>query len=194
MPPQDAVAQLLRAHRRGNAQATGDLFTLIYQELKAIAHRQLARRRPGQTVNTTALVHEAYLKLADQNRDTWEDKAHFLAVAATAMRHILVDYARKQRAAKRGGDLTHHTSLDGSTLFKESRAVEMLDLDRALTQLSETDPRLNRVVELRVFGGLSESETAEVLGLSARTVRRDWFKAKSYLYLALREDNDSDHD
>ena len=118
-----------------------------------------------------------------------KDKTHFLAVAATAMRHILVDYARKQRAAKRGGQ-AHRTSLDASVLFKEGAAVEMLDLDKALTQLSETEPRLNQVVELRVFGGLSEGETAEVLGLSARTVRRDWFKAKSYLYLALKEEND----
>ena len=188
MAVQHTITHLLRAHRRGDARATDDLFALIYQELKAIAHRQLARR-PSETVNTTALVHEAYLKLADH--DTWEDKIHLLAVAATAMRHILVDYARKQRAAKRGGQ-AHRTSLDASVLFKEGTAVEMLDLDKALTQLSETDPRLNQVVELRVFGGLSEGETAEVLGLSARTVRRDWFKAKLYLYLALREENDKD--
>ncbi len=189
MAIQHTITHLLRAHRRGDSQATDDLFALIYQELKTIAHRQLARLRPGQTVNTTALVHEAYLKLADRDRDSWEDKAHFMAVAATAMRHILVDYARKQRAEKRGGQ-AHRTSLDASVLFKEGAAVEMLDLDKALTQLSETDPRLNQVVELRVFGGLSEGETAEVLGLSARTVRRDWFKAKSYLYLALKEEND----
>ena len=189
MAVQHTITHLLLAHRRGDSKATDGLFALIYQELKAIAHRQLARRRPGQTVNTTALVHEAYLKLADRDRDTWEDKAHFLAVAATAMRHILVDYSRKQSAAKRGGQ-AHRTSLDASVLFKEGATVEMLDLDKALTHLSETEPRLNQVVELRVFGGLSEGETAEVLGLSARTVRRDWFKAKSYLYLALKEEND----
>ncbi len=191
MAVQHTITHLLSAHRRGDTKATDDLFALIYQELKAIAHRQLARRRPGQTVNTTALVHEAYLKMADQDRETWEGKVHFLAVAAIAMRHILVDYARKQRAAKRGGP-AHRTSLDASVLFKEGATVEMLDLDKALTQLSETDPRLNQVVELRVFGGLTEEETAEVLGLSARTVRRDWFRARSYLYMALREENDKD--
>ncbi len=192
MAAQYTITHMLRAHRRGDAEATDALFALIYQELKSIAHRQLARRRPGQTVNTTALVHEAYLKLADRARDTWKDKTHFLAVVATAMRHILVDYARKQRAAKRGGQ-AHRTSLDASVLFKEGTTVEMLDLDKALTQLSETDPRLSQVVELRVFGGLSEEETAEVLGLSARTVRRYWFKAKSYLYLALKEEGKNDH-
>ena len=114
-----------------------------------------------------------------------------LLVDYARQRQALVDYARKQRAAKRGGQ-AHRTSLDASVLFKEGTAVEMLDLDKALTQLSETDPRLNQVVELRVFGGLSEGETAEVLGLSARTVRRDWFKAKLYLYLALREENHKD--
>lgn len=190
MAVQHTITHLLRAHRRGDSQATDDLFALIYQELKTIAHRQLARLRPGQTVNTTALVHEAYLKLADRDLDSWEDKAHFMAVAATAMRHILVDYARKQRAAKRGGQ-AHRTSLDASVLFKEGTAVEMLDLDAALTQLSATDPRLNQVVEFRIFGGLSEDETAVVLGISARTVRRDWYKAKSYLYLALNKEDEA---
>lgn len=166
--------------------ATDELFALIYEELKAIAHRQLARRRSGHTVNTTALVHEAYLKLADHDHDTWQDKAHFLAVAATAMRHVLVDYARKQQAAKRGG-AARRTRLDASALFAADANVEMLDLDAALTELAVSYPRLSRVVELRFFGGLSAEETAQVLGVSARTVRRDAFKAKSYLYLALHE-------
>ena len=152
MAVQYTITHLLRAHRRGDAEATDALFALIYQELKAIAHRQLARRRPGQTVNTTALVHETYLKLADHHQGTWQDKAHFLAVAATAMRHILVDYARKQQAAKRGGQ-PQRTSLDGSLLFGVVATVEMLDLDAALTELAVSDPRLSQVVELRFFGG-----------------------------------------
>ena len=190
MASQDVVTRLLNAHRQGDANAADELFALIYQELHSIAHRQLARQRPSETVNTTALVHEAYLKMANHNQDTWVDKAHFLAVAATAMRHILVDYARRQKAKKRGGH-AHHTRLNASSLTDTAAAVEMLDLDAALTQLSAFDPRLSQVVELRFFGGLSDKEIARVLDISRRTVGRDWFKARSFLYLVLNEDRQS---
>lgn len=190
MAAQDVITQLLHAHRQGDTHAADELFALIYQELRSIAHRQLARQRPSQTVNTTALVHEAYLKIANHNQNTWADKAHFLAVAATAMRHILVDYARRQRAQKRGGQ-AFHTHLDASSLSNTAVAVEMLDLDAALTQLAAFDPRLSQVVELRFFGGLSDKEIARVLDISRRTVGRDWFKARSFLYLVLNEDSQS---
>ena len=190
MASEDMITQLLSAHRQGDTHAADELFALIYQELRNIAHRQLARQRPSETVNTTALVHEAYLKIVSHNQNTWVDKAHFLAVAATAMRHILVDYARRQRAQKRGGQV-HHTHLDASSLSNAAAAVEMLDLDAALTQLAAFDPRLSQVVEMRFFGGLSDKEIARVLEISRRTVGRDWFKARSFLYLVLNEDRQS---
>jgi RNA polymerase sigma factor (TIGR02999 family) len=184
MGAQHSITHLLQAHRRGDTDASDALFARIYHELKAIAHRQLGRKRRSATVNTTALVHEAYLKMADYAPHTWADKAHFLAVAVTAMRHILVDYARWQEAAKRGGH-AHHTQLDASALFAENTAIEMLDLDIALTRLATTDPRPGQAMELRFFGGLSIREIAEVLDVSERTVRRDLFAATSFLRLAL---------
>ncbi len=186
MASQDVITRLLKAHRHGNARAADELFALIYQELKIIAHRQLARQRPSETVNTTALVHEAYLKMANRGQDTWVDKAHFLAVAATAMRHILVDYARKQQAEKRGGRVDK-TTLDASALAVSDPVIDMLDLDAALTKLAAFDSRLSQGVELRFFGGLSDKEIAHVLGVSTRTIGRDWFKARSFLYLLLNE-------
>lgn len=185
MAAQHTVSQLICAHRRGDSRATDELFALIYKELKVIAQRQLAHRRLHQTVNTTALVHEAYLKLADSDHTSWEDQAHFKAVAVMAMRQVLVDYARKQQAAKRGGQ-AHHTRLKASILFEHNATVELLDLDKALTRLAASDARLSQIVEMLFFGHLSTREVAEVLGISPRTVRRDWFKARSYLYVALR--------
>jgi len=180
------IAGLLAAWRAGDAQAFDRLFPLVYDELRRIAHRQLGSERPDHTLDTTALVHEAYLKLVDQTRAQLTDRAHFFAVAARAMRRILVDYARRHRAAKRGGPQAP-VSLDESMLLADQRADTLVALDEALTRLAEVEERLSRVVECRFFGGLTEEETAEALTVTARTVRRDWVKAKGWLYQALRE-------
>ena len=178
------VTQLLTAHRRGERAASDRLFALVYDELHAMAHRQLLRRRRTDTLNTTALVHEAYLKLIDRSQSTWQDKAHFLALTARAMRQILVDHARKLQAEKRGGQ-AHRTQLRTS-IGAEDFQFEILDLDDGLEQLALMNPRLSQVVEMRFFGGLSVQETAEVLGVTPRTIDRDWYKAKAFLYLRLK--------
>jgi RNA polymerase sigma factor (TIGR02999 family) len=178
------VTGLLLAWRAGDGTALDRLFPLVYEELRRIAHGQLGRERSGHTLGTTALVHESYLKLVDQTRVHWEDRAHFFAIASVAMRRILVDYARRHCAAKRGGA---KVSLDDAALVADERADTLVALDEALTRLAEVDERLGRVVECRFFGGLSEEETAQALGVTARTVRRDWVKAKAWLHQALRE-------
>lgn len=183
---QPDITGLLLAWRGGDGSALDRLFPLVYDELRHIAHRQLGRERPDHTLQTTALVHEAYLKLVDQTRAQLSDRTHFFAVAARAMRRILVDYARRHRAAKRGGAQAP-ASLDDTTLVADQRADTLLGLDEALARLAEVDERLSRVVECRFFGGLTEEETADALGVTARTVRRDWIKAKGWLHQALQE-------
>jgi RNA polymerase sigma factor (TIGR02999 family) len=173
-----------RPHLAGEAYAFEQLFPLVYDELRRIAHGRLGRERPVNTLGTTTLVHEAYLKLADQTRAQFADRSHFLAVATLAMRRILVDYARRYRTEKRG-DNPARVSLDDAMVQAEDRADVLLAVDEALTELAEVDERLSRVVECRFFGGLTEEETAEVLGVTARTVRRDWVKAKGWLSRAL---------
>ncbi len=180
------ITQLLIAARGGSDDALAQLMSVVYDELRSMAHRQLNRRRPSQTLNTTALVHEAYLKLAHQPQADFEDRSHFLAVAAVCMRHILVNYARDAAAKKRGGDYGR-VDLDRAGLSVDARALEILDLDEALTDLAKLDERLGKLVELRFFGGLTVNETASALGLSERTVKRDWRKARAYLYRALSE-------
>ncbi|HVS64334.1 MAG TPA: ECF-type sigma factor [Thermoanaerobaculia bacterium] len=186
MAVEQAITDLLIAIREGDSTATGRLMPLVYDELHAMARHQLRRSRPGQTLNTTALVHEAYLKLVQPARADWNDRSHFLAIAATAMRYIVVDYARRRSAQKRGGG-AHHTSLDASELRIEGRVVETLALDQAIEQLAAVSDRLARLVELLFFGGLTEEEAAGVLGLSERTVRRDWRKARAFLSRVLDE-------
>lgn len=161
-----------------------ELVPLVYDELRVIARRQLRRQWGGHTLDTTALVHEAYLKLSDPSRADFHDRAHFLAVAATAMRQILVDYARRRTARKRRGDGVRLPPV-GAPAGGEDRAAEMLAVDEALTSLSALDGRLARLVELRFYGGLTVEETAEVLEVSERTVKRDWRKARAFLYRAL---------
>lgn len=180
------ITQLLAAVRRGERDALERIFPLVYDELHAVARRQLNRRRSGETLNTTALVHEAYLKLVDQTRAEWQDRSHFMAVAAVAMRHILVDYARRRTAHKRGGH-EQPVLLDEVTPSIEARAEEILAIDEALTALAGLNDRLAKLVELRFFGGLTVEETAEVLGVSERTVKREWRKARAFLYRALSE-------
>jgi len=159
------------------------LLPLVYDDLRRIAHRQLAGERDEHTVGTTALVHEAYLRLADRQIDGI-DRAQFLGVASQAMRRVLVDYARQHRAGKRGG-ARRQVVLDDAMLVVEARADTLLALDEALTRLAGFDARQGRVVECRFFGGLTEEETADVLGVTARTVRRDWIKAKGWLHQEL---------
>lgn len=183
------ITHLLAAARQGDGSALHRLMALVYDELHAMARRQLRRRRPGQTLTTTALVHEAYLKLLDHPTASFQDRAHFLSVAALAMRHILVDSARRRVARKRGGDRVQITfdelRLGGGEPGTEDRAVEVLALDRALTSLAALNERLSKLVELRFFAGLTEEEIAEVMGTSERTVRRDWRKARAFLFHAI---------
>jgi RNA polymerase sigma factor (TIGR02999 family) len=160
------------------------LVPLVYRELRAIAHRQLGAPDRGMTMSTTALVNEAYLKLAGSAERSWNDRTHFLALAAIAMRQILIDRARARVALKRGGGAAHVT-LDEGALASDDAPEALLALDQALERLSELAPRLARVVELRFYGGLSEQEVADVLGVTTRTVQRDWVKARMLLRRAL---------
>jgi RNA polymerase sigma factor (TIGR02999 family) len=155
-----------------------------YQQLRAIAHRRLRAHAPHGTLSTTALVHEAYLKLADQSRAGWRDDAHFLALASLAMRHVLVDRAREHDTLKRGG-MRRRVTLDDGHASVDAEADLLLQLDDAMERLAAFDARLARVVECRFFGGLTESETAAALGITVRTVQRDWVKARVLLQRAL---------
>ena len=165
----------------GTSPDVDALFPVLYDELKRIASHQLRLERPGHTLCTTALVHEAYDRLAEQTRALWVNKAQFLSVAARAMRRILVDHARKFRAAKRGGG-RERLDLDAVDIPLEDRAEMLVGLDEALDRLAGLNPRLAQVVECRFFGGMTEDETAEALGITDRTVRRDWIKAKGWLH------------
>lgn len=176
----DATDLLLQAHA-GEPGAVEHVFPLIYEELRRLAHRQLMREGTGHTLSTTALVHEAYLKLIDQTRVQWTGRAHFMAIAATAMRRILIDRARGRGSVKRGGG-RHPIPIESVELAAEDRADLLLALDDALTRLHGLDPRQAQVVECRFFGGMTEEETAAALGIGLRTAKRDWAKAKSWLF------------
>jgi RNA polymerase sigma factor (TIGR02999 family) len=171
------VLSELRAERR---ETLDRLVSVLYQELRQIAHRHLVARGRGATLQTTALLHEAYLKLVDQSRANWTDRVHFLALAAVAMRHVLVDRARERVALKRGGGIRPIT-LDGCAADANGDAEGLLDLHDALDRLAQLDPQLAQVVECRFFGGLSEDEIAAALGVTVRTVERDWAKARMVL-------------
>jgi RNA polymerase sigma factor (TIGR02999 family) len=175
------VTALLLALRQGNREAEGRLLDVVYQQLHGIAERYMRREREDHTLQTTALVNEAYLRLVDQKGKSWQNRAHFFAVAAQVMRRILVDYARKHRAQKRGGE-QQKLELEGDVAITPERSDELLLLDQALERLKAWDARQSRIVELRFFGGLTNEETAEVLGVAPRTVKRDWQVAKSWLY------------
>jgi RNA polymerase sigma factor (TIGR02999 family) len=175
------------------------LFVLIEDELRGLAHRRLAAERDGHTLSTTALVHEAYLKLAAQQRVQWSDRGHVFALAAQAMRRILIDYARRHRRIRERVryDSLEAARTDGESkavqLAAESRSEELIALDEALERLSAFDERLGRVVECRFFAGYTEEETAAALGVTPRTVARDWVKAKEWLYRELGEGRGKDH-
>jgi len=178
------VTQLLGRWRGGDREALDALVPLVYDELKRIAQRYLRNERPGHTLQSTALVHEAYVRLTNQELPQWQNRAHFFAVAAQLMRQILVDHARAHRADKRGGGACKLT-LDEAEQNPQPVDVDVIALDDALKTLTEMDPQQGKVVELKFFGGLSIEDTAEVLGVSPSTVKRDWITARAWLHREL---------
>jgi RNA polymerase sigma factor (TIGR02999 family) len=174
------ITRLLRAHHEGDRAAFDRVVPLVYARLRRIAHGQLARRGRGQTLDTTSLVHEAYMDLVEETGVAWQDRSHFFAICARAMRRILVDYARERTAQKRGGGKPHVT-LEPERLGVEQQADQVLAVDRALESLAGFNERLARLVECRYFAGMTEEETAETLGVSLRTVQRDWTRARAWL-------------
>jgi len=184
MPAPKEVTQLLIAWGNGDREALDKLVPLVYDELRRIARRYMEREPAGHTLQTTALVNEAYLRLIEQKGMKWQNRAHFFAISAQLMRRILVSMARARHANKRGGD-ARQVSLDEALVVSEERAAELVALDEAMNELAALDPRRSRVVELRYFGGLSVEETAEVLKISPETVMREWKRAKAWLYTQL---------
>jgi len=182
------VTQLLVAWSDGDEAARDQLMPLVYEELRRLAHRYMGRERIDHTLQTSGLVNEAYLRLIDQSRVQWRNRAHFFGIAAQMMRRILVDYARSRGYAKRGGD-ARQVSLDEAAIVSEERATEVVALDDALKGLAEFDVRKSQIVELRFFGGLSIEETAEVLAVSPGTVMRDWTLAKAWLRREITADS-----
>jgi len=178
--PPEEVTQLLVDWGNGNRAALDKLMPLVYGELHRLAHQYMRRERPGNTIQTSALVNEAYLKLVDQREVHWQNRAHFYGIAAQLMRRILVDHARSRQYAKRGGS-AENVPLDEGLIVSEERGAEVIALDDALKGLATLDERKSQIVELRFFGGLSIEETAEVLGVSPGTVMRDWTLAKAWL-------------
>ena len=174
------VTQLLEKFEPGDRHAGKQLFADVYTELRALAARYLHRERKNHTLQPTALVHEVYLKLVGQTRIDWQGRAHLLAIAAHAMRQILVDHARRHRAAKRGGN-RHRIALDDNLVIESSRNVDLLALEDALTKLTKLDPRQAQMIELRFFGGLSIAEVAKVMGISKRSVEREWTMVRAWL-------------
>ncbi len=179
------VTDLLVDWSKGDQEALNKLLPLVYDELRRLASRYLRHERPGHTLQTTALVHEAYLKLVDQKYSNLQNRVEFFAVAAQVMRHILVDFARSRRAFKRGGDYCR-LSLDEAVISSEEKDPDLLTLNEALNSLAAIDPQQSRVVELRVFGGLTVEEAAEALEVSPRTVKREWSMAKAWLHKQIR--------
>ena len=175
------VTKLLQDWRAGERSASDALLPLIYDELRRLAHHHLRNERPNHTLQSTALVNEAYLRLVGQNLPKWESRAHFFAIAAQLMRQILVDYARRHRASKRGSGVCMLT-LDDAVALPQRKDVDVVALDDALNTLAEVDPRQSRVVELRFFAGLSLEETSEVMGIATATVQRDWTAARAWLH------------
>jgi RNA polymerase sigma factor (TIGR02999 family) len=186
-PSNEQFTRLLADLSAGKEGAFDRIFPLVYDELKRIAHLHLRKERSEHTLNTTGLVHECYLNLAD-HPGSWQDRAHFSAIASRAMRRILVDYARKRNAQKRGGAGQKRVTLDDRIISVEQQASDLLAMDEALTTLSQHDERLGRLVECRFFGGMTIEETAQAMDISVRTAHRDWQRAKAYLNRSLRDD------
>jgi RNA polymerase sigma factor (TIGR02999 family) len=175
------VTKLLQGWRAGERSASDALLPLVYDELRRLAHHHLRNERPDHTLQSTALVNEAYLRLVGQNLPKLENRAHFFAIAAQLMRQILVDYARRHRASKRGSGICL-LELDDATALPQRKNVDVVALDDALNALAAIDPRQSRVVELRFFAGLSVEETSEVMGIATATVQRDWTAARAWLH------------
>ena len=183
---QQEVTQLLGAWSGGDPHALDRLIPLVQPELHRLAHHYMSQERAGHTLQTTALINEAYLRLADDSQPLWQNRNHFVAAAAQLMRRIMVDHARQRLSLKRGGGAVRVT-LDETALVTDSRSEELLALDEALETLAAQDPRKSQIVELRYFGGLTVEETADFLKLSLRTVEREWNMAKAWLYRALHD-------
>lgn len=179
-----SITQLLLHWSKGDEAAFEQLIPLVYPELRRLARRYMGREDANHTLQTSALINEAYLRLIDQQQVVWKDRGHFFAVATRVMRHILIDHARRHRYAKRGGGAPH-VPLDSVRLGSDQRARELLALDEALQKLSTFDARKSQIVEMRFFGGMTVEETAEVLGISAITVKREWRSAKAWLHSEL---------
>jgi RNA polymerase sigma factor (TIGR02999 family) len=186
----DDVTQLLIKWSRGDKAALDELMPVIHSELRRLARRYMAKERPGHTLQTTALINEAYLRLVDQQSVQWQDRAHFFAVAAQVMRHILVDHARKYQSDKRGAG-AQKLALDDVAVANRERAAELVALDEALENLAAMDQRQSQIVELRFFGGLTVDETAGVMKLAPITVMREWRLAKAWLRNAIAGSDDS---
>lgn len=180
------VTELLARISKGDRSAEEALLPRVYVELHRLARAQLRGERPGHTLQATALVHEAYLKLCQTNSTDWQDRMHFYRVAAKLMRRILIDYARQRNAHKRGSG-AHKQSLDEALLVSEDRLAQVVEIDELLDRLAELDPRLAQVVEMRFFGGLTEEEIGLALNVSERTVKRDWLKARAWLHEQLSQ-------
>jgi RNA polymerase sigma-70 factor, ECF subfamily len=183
------LTQMLIQLSEGKSQVVDDILPLIYDELRSLASNYLRRERSDHTLQPTALVHEAYIKLIDQTQVKWQNRAHFFGIAANIMRRILVDHARKHHADKRGGDAEKLPLEEEILIVSEGKSAELLALDEALENLAKIDPQKSKIVELRYFGGLSVEETAEVLGVSEITVKRHWRMAKAWLYGQLANDD-----
>ena len=190
MPVPQDITQLLLAWREGEAAALEKLVPVIYKELHRMAHRYMRGERPDHTLQTTALVNEAYLRLVDSSKVHWQNRAHFFAISAQAMRRVLVDMARSRRYLKRGGEV-EKVSLDEALAVSQVPGADLVALDDALKTLAEMDPRKSQVVELRFFGGLSTEESAEVLNVSTDTVLRDWKLAKVWLAREMKKEQKS---
>jgi RNA polymerase sigma factor (TIGR02999 family) len=188
-PAPHEVTQLLIDWNNGNQSALDKLMPLVDRELHRLAHHYMRRENPGQTLQTTALVNEAYLRLIDQKHVHWKNRAHFFALAAQLMRRILVDHARSRQYAKRGGG-AQRISFDEAMVVSHERGADLIALDEALDKLATIDPRKSKVVELRFFGGLSVEETAEALHISPVTVMREWSMAKAWLYNSLKNEGE----
>ena len=183
-PQQHHITQLLAEWSEGNQSALDELYPLVYDELHRLARRYMSRERKGHTLQTTALINEAYVRLVDQRNVHWANRSHFFAISAQIMRRILIDHARRHAYAKRGGG-AQQVSLEEAATITPAQSLELIRLDEALKSLSERDPRRGKVVELRYFGGLNNEEIAGVLNVSENTVTRDWNMARAWLYQQL---------
>jgi RNA polymerase sigma factor (TIGR02999 family) len=191
VPSSQDVTRLLKDWCQGDQAALDRLMPLVHDELHRLAHRYMARERVGHTLQTTALVNEAYLRLVDASQVEWQNRAHFFAISANLMRRILVDFARSRGYRKRGGNV-HKVELDEGRIASPRQSADLVALDDALDALAAIDPRQAQVVEMRFFGGLGEEEAAEVLGVSSRTVKRDWAMAKAWLARELKRAEKND--